>query len=920
MRPLHLTLSAFGPYAGTQEIDFSLLGSSGLYLITGDTGAGKTTIFDAITFALFGEASGDNREANMLRSKYAAPGTPTRVRLTFLYGGKTYTVTRNPEYMRPKERGEGFTKQNADAELILPDGRPVTKLREVNEAITRIIHLDRSQFTQVSMIAQGDFLKLLLADTKDRQTIFRKIFGTTLYVQIQNQLKENASAVSRAWTDARASIRQYMEGIRCGDASLHMDDVRSAKAGELPVSEVTALLGALLEEDGALQKELSAGLAEIEAALESAVARHTQALEAAKARQSLARTQALQQDKQAQLETLRLTLTRLQERAPDLEAVGRQATALELSLKDYDELDAMHVKRADAAARLVKKNAAAKKLADDSAQLVSAVEALRAERRALEAAGPELERLRAQQNHLSERREKLQNLFRSLRSLAAQKNDLLAAQNAYLAAQERAALLRSDYDAKNRAFLDEQAGIIAAALVPGRPCPVCGSTTHPAPASTSENAPTEDEVKRAKQKAETAADEAAKASSEANRLHGLVTAAGEAARAEMTALLGEAGTGSPLERVQAAGTAVRDQLEETKLRIKALEAQEVRRSELDKTIPAQEQRAAALSVDAAEAREAVASLTASLTEMDSRIGALRAKLAFDSSSTAAAQLKALRQSVSDYERTLKQAQDAHAACDREIAALSAQTEHLTLQLAQAPQLDEQALASQRLDLTRQKHALMTRRQEIMTRISVNEDCRRRIAAREQELARLEEKLSWLRALSATANGAIPGKEKIMLETYIQTTYFDRIIARANVRLMRMTGGQYDLKRRETAHSNVSQSGLELDVIDHYNNTERSVKTLSGGESFKASLALALGLSDEVQASSGIRLDTLFVDEGFGSLDPDSLEQAYRTLAGLTEGNRLVGIISHVSDLKEKIDRQIVVTKDKSGSSRAKLIV
>ena len=159
----------------------------------------------------------------------------------------------------------------------------------------------------------------------------------------------------------------------------------------------------------------------------------------------------------------------------------------------------------------------------------------------------------------------------------------------------------------------------------------------------------------------------------------------------------------------------------------------------------------------------------------------------------------------------------------------------------------------------------------------------------------------------------------MLETYIQTTYFDRIVARANVRLMKMTGGQYELKRRKAPENMRSQSGLELDVVDHYNGTERSVKTLSGGESFKASLALALGLSDEVQMSTGIQLDTLFVDEGFGSLDPESLNQAYNTLAGLTEGNRLVGIISHVAELKERIDRQILVTKEKTGGSRAVII-
>ena len=205
-------------------------------------------------------------------------------------------------------------------------------------------------------------------------------------------------------------------------------------------------------------------------------------------------------------------------------------------------------------------------------------------------------------------------------------------------------------------------------------------------------------------------------------------------------------------------------------------------------------------------------------------------------------------------------------------------------------------------------------------MTANAASRKNIQAKSDQLTALEEKLTWMRALANTANGQVAGKEKLMLETYIQTTYFDRIVARANVRLMKMTGGQYDLKRRTVAENARSQSGLELDVIDHYNGSERSVKTLSGGESFKASLALALGLSDEVQMSTGIHLDTLFVDEGFGSLDPESLDQAYRTLAGLTEGNRLVGIISHVAELKEKIDKQIVVTKEKSGGSQATIVV
>ena len=208
---------------------------------------------------------------------------------------------------------------------------------------------------------------------------------------------------------------------------------------------------------------------------------------------------------------------------------------------------------------------------------------------------------------------------------------------------------------------------------------------------------------------------------------------------------------------------------------------------------------------------------------------------------------------------------------------------------------------------------------VYARITANETARSQIEKRAVEVSELETRFAWIKALSDTANGNLTGKEKIKLETYIQTTYLDRILERANLRLRKMSGGQYDLKRRRMAGDKKSQSGLELDIIDHINATERSVNTLSGGEAFLASLALALGLSDEVQMSTGIRLDTLFIDEGFGSLDSEALSKAYATLAGLTEGNRLVGIISHVAELKERVEKQIVVTKDRSGGSSAVIV-
>ena len=312
MRPLKLTIAGFGPYAGVQELDFETLGNSGLYLITGDTGAGKTTIFDAITFALFGEASGENREPAMLRSKYAKAADPTYVELTFTYDGKEYTVKRNPEYERAKTRGTGTTKQTADAVLTYPDGRVVTKLKDVDKSIREIIGLTREQFSQVAMISQGDFRKLLQADTKERQKIFRDIFGTGLFVTLQNQLKDKTSQVRDQKDQASRSIQQYIGGIVCdGDSPLSVD-VKKAKAGELPIVDVMTLFEKLLREDRDAESLLDTQLAETESELEMISAQLSQAESYAAAKKSLADNEKAEADQIAALQTAQVALVEAQ--------------------------------------------------------------------------------------------------------------------------------------------------------------------------------------------------------------------------------------------------------------------------------------------------------------------------------------------------------------------------------------------------------------------------------------------------------------------------------------------------------------------------------------------------------------------------------------------------------------------------------
>ena len=924
MRPLNLTLSAFGPYAGRMELDFETLGTGGLYLITGDTGSGKTTIFDAISFALFGEASGSNREPGMLRSKYADPATPTEVTLHFRYAGKEYTVTRNPEYMKPKtkgkDKGEAMTKQTAGAALTYPDGHLVTKPKEVNAAIRDILGLDREQFAQVAMIAQGDFLKLLLADTKERQKIFRNIFHTNLYVELQDQLSKQANKVKYQWEDVQDSIRQYVDGILCSEEYEHTDMIRQAKEGALPIAEVLTALDVLLESDAALRNALERNLQETDTALEETVALLTKAESREKIKKDLAKAEEKEASTKVLLQQSQEALEAEQAKKPRQEQLSREITAIDLSLKDYDRLAELESTLQDANAQKSKAEEDCVAASERKTALSAEIDRLKEEQKALETISVEKEKLLRQKQEQHQKRTDLQKLIADIAQYHTQQKNWETAQQLYLAAYEKSSDLQQEYDTKNKAFLDEQAGIIASRLEEGKPCPVCGSVHHPTPAVMADTAPTEAEVKKARKEYEKAAKETERMSTAAAKEKGKVSTQEEALLKQIDELL-------QLQEIDAAESVARNtvseltgSVDELEIRIRQITKDQDRKNLLNDLIPGKEKNLSAAEELLTSAREQLASSSASIQSLTEQIAALKEKLTFDSKFAATAQHNALDAERKAIQSALETAEKNYLACKDALTSLSASAQELKKQLEDSTEIDMQAQLEKKDVLSTQKASILKEQKAVHTRITSNTSCQKNIQSKSAALSRLEEKQKWLRALSDTANGTIKGKEKIMLEAYIQTTYFDRIVARANVRLMKMTGGQYDLKRRKTADTMRGQTGLELDVIDHYNGTERSVKTLSGGESFKASLALALGLSDEVQMSTGIQLDTLFVDEGFGSLDPESLNQAYNTLAGLTEGNRLVGIISHVAELKERIDKQIVVTKEKSGGSKAQITI
>ena len=921
MRPLKLVISAFGSYSGRTEIDMEKLGEKGLYLITGDTGAGKTTIFDAITYALYGEPSGNNRDTSMLRSKYADADTPTEVELTFSYGGKVYKVTRSPQYERPKQRGKGMTTASASAALTYPDGRIVTKSEEVNSAINEIIGVDRSQFSQIVMIAQGEFLKLIHANTKERQEIFRKLFRTDYYQMLQERLKSELSEVSAECNSARNSLRQYISGIICAENDPLAAELEKAREGSLTIQDTIEITERLISQDTAAYNETTKELAVLNKQLEEINDLISKATERASTKAALAEAKAKEAETVPLLAKLKEALDRETAKKPEIEKLSKQAAAIVAELPRYDELEQ---KRAEAQ-KLERQTANdtdlqhSKQEAQDA--LKSEFEQLRTEQQELSSAGEQREKLLAEKDRMEERKKALNSLSVSVDDLEEKYMEYEKAQESYIAAAKEAETLRLDHSAKQKAFRDEQAGIMAEGLSEGEPCPVCGSVHHPNKAKKSENAPTEEEVNAAERKANAANDKAGLESSKASVLKGKIDADQANIKARITELIGNCELSDAKKEIISASAEVSEQLVKLRESISHEESRVKRKDEVLRLISLNEKRFAEAESEIAALTKKIAANSAKYDEIMKQCELLIQNLKYDSKSSAEAVRTALEAKIITGKADFEAAEKAFNRCDKTLSEVRASILQLESLLEVTEDIDIQVQTALKEELASKKDPLLEMQQKLFNRTETNSRALENIRNKSEFLNELEKKYTWIKALYDTSSGNLSGKAKIMLETYVQTAYFDRILNHANMRFMVMSDGQYEFIRRETAENKQSQSGLELDVIDHYNGTQRSVKSLSGGESFKAVLSLALGLSDEIQSSAGgIRLDTMFVDEGFGSLNDTSLQQVMKALAGLTEGNRLVGIISHVPDLKDMIDKQIIVRKRQSAGSTVEIVV
>lgn len=911
MRPIRIEMSAFGPYAGKQIVEMDRLGTSGIYLITGDTGAGKTTIFDAIVFALYGTASSDRRSGDMLRSRYAEPDTPTEVKLVFAYRNKEYEIRRNPTYQRPKLRGEGMTQENASAELRLPGGEILTRTGEVDEKIREILGMTRDQFMQIAMIAQGDFLKLLLAKTEERRKIFSSIFRTGRYARLEDRLKQEARRARNAYDDLVREIGFEQERARLPEGT---DRSGLREEEYLQAIEKFRDEAGIRLEEGEKKQELLRG------ELDVLAARILAAEEQEKRKKTLEETRQQWTKLQAAAEQRKQELEAARSREPEAKEKEARLHVEQDRLQQYDRLEELKQQKTEAEKKQASDEAARKKLEEARKVLTQQIQDCRQKIKEKEA--------------LAEKAAALSGEKERLRSQGAEYNELKTLLEAYEEASEkwsRAAVtyqaacgkeqeFGESYRRQHRAFLDDQAGILAAELAEDQPCPVCGSLHHPSPAMKTDDAPTRETVEQSQKRWE----ESKTAMDEAGRKAAALRGTRDSSLQHMEEKA--KGLNMPMEPAALKETLMEEQ---KRFRSKwkevtgalaaseaAAEAKVVLEEKLETLQKKQEEDEEAyrkLELESARLQEQIENLSANYSE-------LKETLPYPDRESAGKAASLLDREIREIREAVQSAEENEKAAAGRIQEAEGRMDELQKQIREGESAESMTSAELQENQKKKKEEQLRLQAEakednlIWETNSAAAGSIRKLSGEREQAAR---KYSMLQNLADTANGNLSGKQRIQLETYVQQQLFDRILVRANTRFRVMSVGQYDLVRRKEYQKN-QQSGLDLDVVDHYNGTTRSVSTLSGGESFMASLSLALGLSDEIQESAGgVQLDALFVDEGFGSLDEETLDQAMKAIQTLAEdGGRIVGIISHVTELQNRIDRQLLVRKMKSGGSTA----
>lgn len=1067
MKPLKLTLCAFGPFSQEASIDFTALGEGGLFLISGDTGAGKTTVFDGICFALFGEASGEERNVDSMRSDYAPDDRDTYVELFFSHRRKIYLLRRNPPYRRAKKKGKGLTEEKANATLYLCDlcgesmdpanpakgwpWKPAETLAagaaQVTEKVVQILGVDRRQYKQIAMLAQGEFTRLLTADSNTRGAIFRKVFDTQIYDGISKSLKSLSLSLKAQCENADRSVVQYLSGV-----SFPQDHPQLASfltwLEEKNVHEadsILALLSSLIDEDDRCYQRLSEENKQLAANAENAARALSQAEQDNRQLEQLQKLQGAREKLENEKESI-LRLEALLGRAD--QALHVVKPAWDIFLRDQKEVKGLTDAIASHTQALSEQEKRLCALTEQAAQaeaLKPEIEKLRETALQIQSQLPRYDQISQAAKQKQQMEQKVLAFNKELEDLGIRQDNLKSEQNSLLLAsskrtgfeeeildisqkieknqaqlkgledltcrlqelnkeQKKLERLQKDYQKQENlflqasahasqleaAYLSGQAGILAARLTDGLPCPVCGSLSHPHPAPAPDQTPDKEMLQSARKAAELARAAAEKASSSSSaqsaRLQLLKDTCSQAALQILGENPEETPGKHPGEDLLPARIASR--IQKTEKLQQTLESslshllEEKRQEQLcRKRLEEIRISLQSLSESLADRQTQLSQVMAKLSGLNGEQKRLREGLCYEDANEAKKALAECQGRMGKLQKTLEDLQNACQACrqerERTWAVLQENKRLLSERTLQAKQsedryrlllsqcgfadtkeyqeclLEEEIYRQQRaqaedyhnrckdLDARIRQLAADTagkaladleelsqsyqrqkdskeqceeRLREIYSRRKANKDIRANVLRAQAGQEDLRTQYMAIKELSDTANGELRGKAKIAFEQYVQAFYFDQVLAEANKRLYRMSDSQYHLLRRREASNLRSSAGLELEVMDYYTGKPRPIRSLSGGESFKAALSLALGLSDVIQSfAGGIEVDAMFVDEGFGSLDSASLESAIQVLNALSTGERLVGIISHAEELKERIEKKIVIEKTLEGS-------
>ena len=924
MKPLKLTMSAFGSYAGKNVIDFTGQ-QQGIFLITGDTGAGKTTIFDAITYALYNQTSGGERNGNMMRSQYAQPETETYVELEFLYRGQTYRVRRNPDYKITKTLKNGKIREQKvphSVELTLPDGTVFPEKKNATDAkIIEILGLTADQFSQIVMIAQGDFLKLLYTKSDERKMIFSKLFRTDIYWKIQENLRRKSMEMD--------------ERIQENDRAFEQEKSRTIplpESEELPLDELVERLRERLKDALKEQNLRRANVEELNKKITKYEEINKLFVSLEKIRQTgkeLEARQAESKERRQQIENARKAdkvlvaeqqnLRQQQEVEQSAQAIAKMGETLADNQEMFETLKT----------QLQEAEAKQKREAADIQKKMLALEQSFPSYEALQNARSEEQQAKKVWEDLGKTSE--ESFHKKKAGIAALKEQQKRQEQVVEQTKknwEQTSLSASEsakhYEHMYEAFLKEQAGILAENLSAGCPCPVCGSTVHPDPAKLSDHAVTELEVEQAK-----------KTRAAAEEKRDLAYAAFEAEKTEKQKLA------QAVEKEEAdfvlAQTIAKQQRKEAEQNYVSLQkiAEQIREKLVYPSLAEAKKQYAAMQKSLEAAEQEIAKKRQKVSELAEAMNTLKGqKLAEEENQKTAKKLAV--KTEKEYAKLLEKSgfiseETYHLAILPERSRSKLEREEKEYESQCLRQQSEQKLLEKQVsgktytDTTELNEQLKAEKQalkeaektymELHTAYENDRSVLQNCAVYLEKGKKLESEDQVIKSLSKTANGRLSGSAKIDFETYIQRQYFKQIIHEANKRLLTMSNHQFILKLKEEANTGrKTNEGLDLSVYSLVTDSERDVKTLSGGESFLAALAMALGLSDIVERSAGaIHPDMMFIDEGFGSLDAQSRQQAIEVLAELAGDSRMVGIISHVTELKEQIDRQLVVSRTDKGS-------